>query len=292
MSETIAVIGVGAMGSAYARNLLGAGYAVRVFDVDADRVSSMEGAGAEAATSPAAAAAGADLVVSSLPTAEVIEAAYLDDDGVLEGAEAGTLLVEMSTTRPSTSERIAAHAADRGIGFVDAPVIGMPPVAEAAELVITVGGSAADFERVEPVLWNLGKAVHHVGGVGDGHRVKLLNNMVLLTEYAITAEAFALADTVDVDREVLFDIVTSGVAGSGVIEAKARKALDGDFDPGDGMAVDKVLKDLKYALDMGYETRFTLPIAAAVKEHYTLAVTAGRGDDDYSVLMRVLEELG
>lgn len=292
MAESIAVIGVGAMGSAYARNLLGTGYAVRVFDVDADRVSAMEAAGAEAATSPAGAAAGADFVVSSLPTAEVIESAYLDDDGVLEGAEAGALLVEMSTTRPSTSERIAGVAADRGIGFVDAPVIGMPPVAEAAELVITVGGSAADFERVEPVLSNLGKAVHHVGGVGDGHRVKLLNNMVLLTEYAITAEAFALAETVDVDREVLFDIVTSGVAGSEVIEGKARKALDGDFDPGDGMAVDKVLKDLKYALDMGYETRFTLPIAAAVKEHYTLAVTADRGDDDYSVLMRVLEELG
>lgn len=291
MPETIAVIGVGNMGSAFATNLLGAGYEVVVFDIDAGKVEAMVEAGAEPADSAASAAAGADVVISSLPTAGAIEAAYFDDGGVFDGATAGTLLIEMSTTLPELSVRLHEAANDRGLASVDAPVIGIPPVAEAAELVIMVGGATPAFERAEPVLAALGREVHHVGGVGDGHRMKLLNNMVLVGSVGIAAEAFALAAQVGVDREKLFEMVTEGMAGSEIIEAKTRKALDGDADPSDGSPVDNARKDLHYALEMGDSADFLTPITAAIQEHFTLAATAGRGDEDYSVLLTVLEEL-
>lgn len=291
MSETIAVIGVGNMGSAFATNLLGAGYEVVVFDIDAEKVAAMVDAGADPGESAASAAAGADVVISSLPTAGAIEAAYFDDGGVFEGATAGTLLIEMSTTLPELSVRLHEAAGDRGLASVDAPVIGIPPVAEAAELVIMVGGATQAFDRAEPILAALGREVHHVGGVGDGHRMKLLNNMVLVGSVGIAAEAFALAAQVGVDREKLFEMVTEGMAGSEIIEAKTRKALDGDADPSDGSPVDNARKDLHYALEMGDSADFLTPITAAIQEHFTLAATTGRGDEDYSVLLTVLEEL-
>ena len=291
MSERLGFVGVGNMGSRMTRNLLDAGYDVTVFDVDDERVAAMREAGAEAADSPHAVAEAVDVAFTSLPTVEIIEEVYFGDDGLLEGAGEGSLLVEMSTTKPTVSNRIGDAVGDSGVEFVDAPVIGIPPVAAAAELTIMVGGSEAAFDRVRPILTALGESIYHVGDVGDGHKSKLLNNMVLLGQYAVAAESFALAERVDLDQEVLYDVVTSGVAGSDLIEAKVGKALDGDFDAADGSPVDNARKDLKYALDMGYLEDFTMPLTASIEEHFTLAATVGEGDQDYSVLMQVLEDL-
>ncbi|MFB6130446.1 MAG: NAD(P)-dependent oxidoreductase [Salinigranum sp.] len=290
-NRPLGFVGVGNMGSRMTRNLLDAGYEVTVFDLDDERVEAMTDAGAEAADSARAVAESAETVLSSLPTVEAIESAYLGPEGILAGADDGTLLVEMSTTSPTVTARIAEEVANTGVEFVDAPVIGIPPVAAAAELTIMVGGTEGAFERAEPVLSNLGTSVYHVGEVGSGHKSKLLNNMVLLGQYAIAAEAFALAERVGVSQETLYEVITSGVASSDLIEAKLSKALAGDFDPADGSPADNARKDLKYALDMGYDGHFTMPITASVEEHFGLAQTVGEGEKDYSVLLRVLEDL-
>lgn len=291
MIETIGVIGVGNMGSAYARNLVDAGYDVIVYDVVDEKISRAVDGGARRGTSSSDVATQSDAVVSSVPTAEAVETVYFDDGGVLEAADSGTLLLEMSTTRPTLSDAINEAAVELGLEYVDAPVIGLPFVAEAAELVVIMGGTDESVDRAKPILAELGKELHHVGGAGDGHRAKLMNNMVLLAEYAIAAEVFALAGEMGVDREKLLGIITGGMAGSETIEVKVGKALEGDFDTAEGFAVNLARKDLEYALDMSYAADFTTPITAIVNEHYTLAATTGRGDDDYAVTMRVLEDL-
>ncbi|MGM0591452.1 MAG: NAD(P)-dependent oxidoreductase [Halobacteriota archaeon] len=291
MSEQLGYVGAGAMGSRMIENLLGAGYEVVVFDVDPDRVDASIEAGATSAESPRAVAEAADVVFSSLPSSDIIELAYLGDDGLVHGVSEDSLLVEMSTNNPSVTESVAAEIDEAGATMIDAPVIGTPPVAARAEMTIMVGGPDEAFERAEPILQHLGEPVYHVGRVGDGHRTKLLNNMVLLGNYAIAAEALSLAKSQGIDQELMYDVLDSGVARSDIVEMKASKAFAEDFDPGDGMAIDKARKDLTYAQDMGYHTGFTMPITAAIEEHYTLASTVGRGGDDYSVLLRVLDDL-
>lgn len=291
MSETIGFVGVGTMGSRMTANLLEAGYNVVVFDVDPERVEAMIGLGAESADSPAELATKVDVVMSSLPTADAIESAYLGPDGLIEGVSDETLLIELSTTKPSTTETVSEALSETGATLVDAPVIGVPPVAERAELTIMVGGPQDAYERARPILEVLSETIYHVGGVGDGHRTKLINNALMLTNYAIAAEVLALSEVVGIDQDRMFEIIDSGMGGSDIVTAKWAKAFEEDFDPQDGSPIDNVRKDLTYALDMGYQSDFMMPITAAVEEHYTLASTVGRGGDDYSVLVRVLEDL-
>jgi len=232
--------------------------------------------------------------MSSLPTADAVRDAYCGPDGVFDGVHEGTLLVESSTARPATAEQLHATARERelAVDIVDAPVIGIPSVAADAGLTVVVGGAPAAYERAEPVLSQLGDTIYHVGEPGTGYTAKLLNNVVLLGQYAIAAEAFALASRVGLSRETLGDVIDSGMGGSEIIATKVQKALDGDFDASDGSPVDTTRKDLKYALDLGYDADVTMALTAAIEERYTLASTAGDGEKDYSVLMRVLEELG
>jgi 3-hydroxyisobutyrate dehydrogenase-like beta-hydroxyacid dehydrogenase len=274
------------------KNLLEAGHEVVVFDLDDERVEAMVEAGADATDSSAELAERVDVIISSLPTADAVEAAYLGDDGVLAGVEAGQLLIEMSTITPGTTERIAEAAADREATLIDAPVIGTPPVAERAELTIMVGGSETGYDRAERILSVLGETLWHVGEVGDGHRAKLINNTVMHGNVVIAAEALALAKRAGMDQELMFDVIDSGMGGSDIMRAKIGKALEGDFDPSDGSPARNARKDVKYALELAFEEDFAMHAAAAVEEDYGLATAAGEGDRDYSVVMQVLEELG
>lgn len=291
MSETIGFVGVGSMGSRMVGNLLAAGHDVVAFDIDDSKVESVVESGATATESPRAVAEQVDVVMSSLPTAEAIESAYLGNDGVIDGTSRGQLLIELSTTRPSTTERIEAAARERGATLVDAPVIGTPPVAERAELTLLVGGSDEAFDRAKPILSALGTTFWHVGDVGDGHRAKLVNNTVMHGNYVVASEALALAGKIGIDRELMFDIIDSGMGGSGIVRAKMRKAFEGDFDPSDGSPIHNARKDVKYALDLGFESDFVMHVAAAVEENYGLAAAMGDGGMDYSIMVDVLEKL-
>jgi 2-hydroxy-3-oxopropionate reductase len=291
MTETIGVVGVGNIGSRLSENLLEAGYEVVVFDLDDDRVATLVEAGATGAESSNDVARRADIVLSSLPTADAVEAAYLGENGIVAGAGEGQLLVECSTITPSTTERAAEAAAERGATMIDAPVIGTPPVAARAELTFMVGGPEEVFERIEPVLEVLGETLWHVGDVGDGHRAKLINNTVMHGNVVIAAEALAMADAVGMDKELMFDVINSGMGGSPVMQAKIQKALSGDFDPSDGSPLHNARKDVKYALDLAFEEDAAMHVAAAVEENYGLAAAAGEGDRDYSVVLEVLEGL-
>lgn len=285
MEERIGFVGVGRMGSRMAGNLLDAGYEVTVFDVDSARIEEMEAAGARAAESAATVAEASDVVMTSLPDSAIVEAVYFGEDGLVDSAAPGSLLVEMSTVLPETVEEIADAAAGSDVGVVDCPVIGTPPEAAEATLTIVVGCDDGTYERVQPFLDHLGNRIEHVGEPGVAKRVKLANNVMTYGNFAIAAEMIALVERLDIDPERFFEITDSGAAGSAIARSKVPKAFEGDFDP--GFTIDGACKDLRYGLRMKEDVDHPAPIAAAIAEQYTLAAAEGEGASDYSVLVDV-----
>lgn len=280
MSETIGFIGVGRMGSRMATNLLEHGYDVVVYDIDDERVETLVAKGAQRGTSVQNVADRATVVLTSLPTSEIVNDVYFGDDGLLRAVDDETMLVEMSTVEASVVERIAAEA--DGNEVVDCPVIGTPPEAAAATLTIVVGCSEAAFERVQPILEPLGDRIDHVQGVGTAKRIKLANNVMTYGNFAIAAEMTALVREMGIDAEYFFDITSSGAAGSAIADTKMPKALDEDYEP--GFTVDGARGDLQYALSMKENADFSAPLASSIADRYTFTASAGHGEKDYSVL--------
>lgn len=288
MTETIGFVGVGRMGSRMAANLVDSGWEVLAYDVDPERVAAAEADGARGVESLSDLKA-ADVVMTSLPTSEIVEDVYLDD-GLLSVLREGSIAVEMSTISPELMETIADAAADRSVEIVDCPVIGPPPEAADATLTIVVGASEEAFERVEPILARLGNRIDHVGEPGVAKRIKLANNVMTYGNFAVAAEMIGLVSRMGIDPKRFFDITQDGVAGSEITRAKAPKAFREDFEP--GFTLDGLHEDLSYALEMKDRHDHPAPVAAAVSELYTLAAATEGGERDYSVLVDVMSEFG
>lgn len=290
MSVETAFIGVGRMGSAMASNLLANDISVTVYDVDSERVDAMANIGATEATSIQQCAESVDVVFTSLPDGKSVEKVYLDPDGVVHSAEEGATLVELSTVKPETIEAIESAIADQrdAVRLVDAPVIGIPTTAQAAELTVLVGATDDAFRTVEPLLEHFGDEIVRVGATGQAKAVKLLNNVLTYGNYAIAAEAFALASRYDIDHGEFFEIVDSGAASSSIVASKMPNIIESRFEP--GFTVGGAIKDLDYALDLGDEVEYQTPIADVVKNRYEYAAKQGRETDDYSALITELKD--
>lgn len=282
-------IGVGRMGSAMATNLLASDIDVTVYDIDRERVEAMADVGATKAATIRECVESADVVFTSLPDGESVETVYLDADGILDAAEDATL-VELSTIKPETIEAIEAAISDRGreIALVDAPVIGIPSSARAADLTILVGASDTAFCTVEPLLEQLGDVIVRVGPAGQAKAVKLLNNVLTYGNYAVAAEAFALASQYDIDHAEFFDIVDSGAASSSIVAHKMPNVIESEFEP--GFTVNGAIKDLNYAIDLADNVEYQMPIAEIVTDRYEHAAERGRETEDYSALIAELED--
>lgn len=281
-------IGVGRMGSAMATNLLTNDIRVTVFDIDRARVEAMVEAGAVEAASIRECVESADVIFTALPDGESVESVYLDADGILDAANDETTLVELSTVKPETIETIESAISNRkrAVTLVDAPIIGTPSTARAAELTILVAASDDAFRTVEPLLEHLGNEIVRVGAVGQAKAVKLLNNVLTYGNYAVAAEAFALASRYGIDRTAFLEIVDSGVASSSIVASKMPNVVRNEFEP--GFTVEGAIKDLDYAVDLGEEVEYQMPIAEIVKDRYEYAAERGRGPDDYSALVAEL----
>jgi 3-hydroxyisobutyrate dehydrogenase-like beta-hydroxyacid dehydrogenase len=286
MNKTIGFIGVGRMGSQMATNLLEDDYDVVVYDIDDERVEALVEKGARRGMSVQDVANRTTMILTSLPTTNIVSDVYFGDDGLLRAVDDEVMLVEMSTIEASVVERIAAEAG--GNEVVDCPVIGTPPEAAAATLTVIAGCSEAAFERVRPVLETLGDRVDHVEGVGTAKRIKLANNVMTFGNFAVAAEMTALVEEMGIDARRFFDITSSGAASSAIADAKMPKALDGDYEP--GFTVDGAQGDLRYALSMKENADFSAPIASSVAEQYTLVTSAGHGERDYSILPEALSK--
>jgi 2-hydroxy-3-oxopropionate reductase len=224
-----------------------------------------------------------------LPDGPEVEAAVLGSGGVLEGAKAGLILVDMSSISPLVSQKIGAACAKRGVAFLDAPVSGGEPKAIDATLAIMVGGDKAVFDKVAPVLQAMGSSVTLTGPVGAGNVTKLANQIMVACNIAAMGEALVLATKAGLDPEVVFNAVKGGLAGSTVLNAKAPMVIGRNFKPGFRIRLHQ--KDLRNALLAAESMKVSLPFTAAVQQILMALMNDGKGDLDHSAIVQFIEEM-
>jgi 2-hydroxy-3-oxopropionate reductase len=282
-------IGLGVMGAPMAAHLVAAGHEVSGYDVTPAAGEKLEAAGGRAATGVADAVAGADVVVTMLPNHPQVEEVVLATGGVLDSAEPGALVIDMSTIRPETSIAIAEAARDKKIRVLDAPVSGGQAGAEQASLSIMVGGSAEDFEAAKPVFDALGKTVVHVGPHGAGQVVKAANQLVVGGIYGLVAEAIVLLEASGVDALTGLDVLAGGLAGSRILELKRKSMVERQFAP--GFRIDLHHKDMGIALAAARQADVALPLTGLVAQLVAAGRAMGHGSLDHSALLKVVEQL-
>jgi 3-hydroxyisobutyrate dehydrogenase len=282
----IAVIGLGTMGTPMARNLLAAGHELLGCDVDPTRAAAL---GIHAVSTPAEAAAAAEVTLTSLPSPSIVELVVLGEDGVIAGAERGSLFADMSTGPPGLARELAAQLEGRGIDVLDAPVSGGPHGAAAATLTIMVGGRPEAFERARPLFDCLGSLVVRVGGHGAGQAAKLCNNLVAGATMAALAEGCAIAEREGIDATTLYELLTASTGDSRVVRnrfplagADAAHPSSREWEP--LFALELIAKDLALAADLAAEHGLEVPLTRQALADYRAATEQGLGRLDYSAV--------
>lgn len=279
----IALIGLGQMGGAIAWRLHGAGYAVRGHDAHADTSQAHAARGLPVAASAAEAAAGCDMVMTSLPHPAAVREVWLGDSGLAARIAPGTACVELSSIDPATMKDVAAAVTARGATMLDCPVSGSPAEALEGRLVLLVGGSTQDLEAARPVLQVLGTSIQHAGDVGAGKVVKIVNNMMTMANILAAAEAFSLGMHAGVNAQTLFDILSVSGGRSAQFLKRFPWAVAGDFEPRFKMELGE--KDLALGIDLGLQTGQPTPLADIARRLYARALDEGhRGRDIVALL--------
>jgi 2-hydroxy-3-oxopropionate reductase len=286
---TIGFIGLGVMGRPMAEHLVRAGHEVTVHNRSQGPVRALVEAGAKAAASAAEAAEGADVVITMVPDSPDVEAVVLGEQGVLETAGEGLLLIDMSTIRPDTARTVAEAAAARGVRFLDAPVSGGQAGAEEATLSIMVGGAAEDFEAARPVLESLGRTIVHVGPVGSGQTVKAANQLIVAGVIELVSEAIVLLEAHQVDMGPAVEVLAGGLAGNQILERKAAGMLARRFDP--GFRIDLHHKDMQIIQAAARDAGVAIPVTALVAQMLVSLRSLGRGGLDHSAILTLIEDL-
>jgi 2-hydroxy-3-oxopropionate reductase len=285
----VGFIGLGVMGKPMARRLVEAGRDVVVHNRSAPAVEELRAAGARSAASPREVAAACDVIVTMLPDSPDVERVVLGDDGVLAGARAGALIVDMSTVSAALARRIHEAAAARGVASIDAPVSGGEQGAINGTLSIMCGGDAAAIERARPLLELLGAAIVHVGPAGSGQIVKACNQIVVGGTLQAVGEALVLGAKAGVAPQAIIDALRGGAARCWALEVRGPNMVRGDFDPGFRSALHQ--KDLDLALGEARAVGVALPLTAMVNQLFCSMKATGRGDFDHSGLITLLEDL-
>lgn len=289
----VGFIGTGVMGRPMALNLLKAGHIVTVFARHPDKpeVQEILNAGAKLAPSPRALAMAVEVVITMVPNSPQVEEVVLGPQGILEGARKDLVIIDMSTIAPSTSRKLAESTAQRNVHFLDAPVSGGSQGAVNGTLTIMVGGEQEIFEKVRPALEAMGtpENIIYVGPSGSGEVVKLINNMLVGTIAASTAEALLLGVKAGADLETMTKIIGISTGANWQLSNQfPLRAFNGSFQP--GFMTDLLHKDLGLALDMAAENQIPVAMTALSRQLYELARARGYGKEDYTSLLKVLEE--
>jgi len=287
--QKIGFIGLGIMGKPMALNLIKAGYPLTVYDIRPEAVREVVAAGAREGKSSKDVAAQSDVVITMLPNSPDVKAAVLGKNGVLEGAKAGLILVDMSSIAPLVAQEIAAAVHKKAVEMLDAPVSGGEPKAKDATLSIMVGGKREVFERVEAILKCMGSSAVLVGDIGSGNVTKLANQIIVALNIAAMSEAMVLATKAGVDPEKVFHAIRGGLAGSTVLNAKVPLALDGNFRP--GFRIELHIKDLANALDTAHAVGVPVTLTGGVMEILQALRVDGKGGDDHGGLIQFYEKL-
>jgi len=274
------------MGGGMARRLLGAGFAVTVFNRNPARAEPLAAAGARVAGSPREAAAGAEVVFSMVADDAASRAIWLGPDGAIAGAARGAVLVECSTLTVAWVQELAQAAAAAGAECIDAPVTGSKNQAAAGELNFLTGGNAAALETIRPALNAMGRSVTHLGPTGSGALLKLINNFLAGVHVAATAEAVAWIERTELDRAQAIAFLSDSAVGSPVTKTVAARMCAPDFTPNFFLRL--MAKDLGYASGEAAKAGQQLTSAAMARDVFQRAIAAGHGDKDMSAVVEPL----
>jgi 3-hydroxyisobutyrate dehydrogenase len=286
--ERVGFVGLGIMGSRMAANLARAGHRLTVFNRTRATAEAWAAEhGGEVADSPAAVGAASDVVISMVVDGDQVHEVLLGERGVAQGAEPGTLCVDMSTIAPSQTRAIAAGLADHGLGMLDAPVTGSSPKAQDGTLTIMAGGDAGDFARAEPLLRTMGELVVHVGALGQGEMLKLINNAVAAANAATVGEALLVAQRTGVDLDALVEVMSSGSGGSAMLDLKSGPMRAHDY--ATLFKLEHMLKDVRLCLEEAQAAAVPFAAAARARDVLVAALAHGHGDDDFAAMVEALE---
>jgi 2-hydroxy-3-oxopropionate reductase len=289
--DKIGFIGLGAMGGPMAKNLITKGFHLTVLDIVPERMEPLKAMGAEGALSCKEVAEKCPVVITMVPASAHVKEAVLGKQGVAEGIRKGSVLIDMSTIDPITTREIAKILAGKGVEMLDAPVARGVPAAVAGTLVIYVGGEKAVFDRSREILAAMGTDIYHVGGIGSGEVVKIVNNLMVGVTTCALAEAMVLGVKAGVKPDILFEALSSGSGNSFVLQNHYKNnVMKGKFEEG-VFPVDYILKDLDLALATGNQLRVPLPFAALSAQQYILAAASGESKKYHPAVIRPLEKL-
>lgn len=283
-------IGLGTLGKPMAEHLLAAGFALTAYNRTRARAEELARLGAAVADTPGQAARSAEAVVTCLPDDTVVEEVVLGKNGVIHGAEEGSVLIEMSTISPLAVRKIARELAARGVQMLDAPVTRGSRGAREGALAIMVGGERAIFERCRPVFEAVGKDVFYMGGIGMGAVAKAVNNLLAFVNTAVIMEAFALGVKAGADPAALYRVISAGSGNSYQVQQRVPNVLRRDFDPV-FFSMDGAFKDLDIATSLAKELKVPMLFAPVAQQLYQIGRAAGLGDRDAGAVVLLYERL-
>jgi 2-hydroxy-3-oxopropionate reductase len=289
MKKKVGFIGLGIMGKPMAKNLLKAGFSIVAYDLNKDAVEDVVKAGALAASSSKEAAGKAEVIITMLPDSPEVREVILGIDGVLEGIKSGSIVIDMSSINPLVSQEVEKELRKNGVGMLDAPVSGGETGAIQGTLAIMVGGEEKVFKESMEIFKALGKNIVHVGGIGAGGFVKLVNQIIVAVNIAAVGEAFTLGAKAGLDPQVIFQAIRGGLAGSSVLETKAPMMFGRNFKPGFKIRLHH--KDLQNALSTAKDLGVPLPLSSFVQQIILSLMTEGRGEEDHSALATFFEKM-
>jgi 2-hydroxy-3-oxopropionate reductase len=283
MTDTIALIGAGAMGGAIGARLVATGTRLVVFDLDPAKVAPLVAAGASASPSAAAAATGARAVILSLNAPHIVRAAVFGAGGVAEGAGPGTLIIDMSSIDPEATKALATDAAAKGLHWVDSPLSGGIPKAATGELTLMQGGTPEAVAAAQVILSKVASNQTRMGGSGAGQTTKLINQVLCGLGFLAVAEATALAEAAGVDVTMIPKALAGGRADSAILQEYMPRFAARDYRRTG--RIDNMVKDLNGAADLARLTHTPMPLTALCAEIHRMLTAAGLGGEDQAALM-------
>jgi 4-hydroxybutyrate dehydrogenase / sulfolactaldehyde 3-reductase len=285
--NTIGFIGLGAMGRGMASNCAKKGFSLLVHDIAPAPVKALVALGAKAAPTVADLARQCAIIITVLPTGREVDQVIMGADGIFAHAKPGTLVMDLSTIEPETTDKLHAEAKRLGMRAVDAPIGRLAWHADRGESLFMVGAAPEDFAAVKPLLEAMGTTIHHCGKGGAGTRTKLVNNYLAIISCQLNAEALALSQRFGLDLATTLDVIHGTTATNGQLKINwPNKVLAGDTAP--GFTIDLAHKDLSLIIGAANAARVPVPVAAAAREAFSAARARGQGGQDFSAMVDVL----
>ena len=289
MSETIGFIGLGIMGKGMVQNLLKAGFELYVWNRSPQKMDALIEAGAHAASSPADVAAHSSIVITCVSNTQDVDEVILRENGAIYGLNEGDLVIDMSTISPEKTRYIAGCLEQKGVHMLDAPISGGSEGAARGTLSIMVGGDETQVERAMPAFQAMGSKITHVGGIGAGQTVKLVNQILVVVTMLGVGEALLFAEAGGLDLNKTLEAVSAGAAGSWMLSNRGPQVVERDWRP--GFTIDLQQKDLRLVLDAADQLGVPVLGTSLVFNLYRTLINQGLGGDGNHALVKALEKL-